>query len=143
MRNDIFDEITSESSCWLAIENKKVIGFTWGYPIKLNILEKKLGLVISQRCKEEFGEKLEIVAYQDEIGVIKRYRRKGIGKQLFIRRLNDFRLQGLRVGIARTKTNPPTVTYLWYRRMGYKIIAEYNDEDGRVILGVVFDTLVI
>ncbi|MFH1392359.1 MAG: GNAT family N-acetyltransferase [bacterium] len=135
VEEDIAHEITSDASCWLALSNTKVIGFSWGYPIAPQDLEKKLQLLgVANRLHRMF-DNIERVAYQDEIGVLKEFRGQKIGKSLNIRRVNDFINQGLKAIVCRTKTNPPTVTYLWYtQKLGYDVIAEYNDLDKRVIL---------
>lgn len=132
--SDILEEVTAETSCWLAINSEGVIGFCWGYPITPWELEKKLELpYVDDYIKKVFGD-VPIVAYQDELGLKKQYRNLGIAKEMFKRRLEDFRKQGLSLGVVRTKTNPPTVTYKWFTRMGYQLVAEYGDQDGRVIL---------
>lgn len=134
VQKDLFHEITPDASCWLALNNKTVIGFCWGYPIDLENLESKLGIKgISIELRNQFGY-VDHVAYQDELGVLKQYRGIGIAKKMFIHRLKDFRRQRLNIGVIRTKTNPPSVTYLWFLKLGYKVISKYNDADGRVIL---------
>lgn len=134
VRSDILKEVTPEASCWLATNSEGVIGFCWGYPITLLELEKELelhGVVCA--IENVFGKAL-VVAYQDELGLKQQYRNLGIAKEMFKRRLEDFRKQNLPIGVVRTKTNPPTVTYKWFTRMGYRFVAEYGDRDGRIIL---------
>lgn len=64
------------------------------------------------------------------------YRECKIAKAMVALRLTDFLQQGLKVGIVRTRQYPePSKTFLWYQRIGYKILASYPDGDGRVILG--------
>src|SRR3989344_3543082 len=41
--NDLYHEITSGASCWLAADSDRVVGFCWGYPITITNLELKLG----------------------------------------------------------------------------------------------------
>lgn len=132
--SDILREVTPEASCWLAINSEGVIGFCWGYPVILSELEKKLELFGMTHAIEKIFGKTSIVAYQDELGLKQHYRGLGIAKEMFKKRLEDFRQQKLTVGVVRTKTNPPTVTYQWFRRMRYKVVARYDDDDGRVIL---------
>jgi hypothetical protein len=94
-----------------------------------------LGTVgLAQNILATFGEQ-KAVAYQDELGVNKAYRGQKLAKVLFLRRLEDFHQAGLTVGVIRTKTIPPSVTYLWYtQKLSYRLVAEYNDADGRVVL---------
>jgi hypothetical protein len=141
VREDIYHEINPESSCWLAIEDNgslsqnKVIGFCWGYPIRIDELEKKLLLPgLKKSVIRKFGKIEGKIAYQDELGLISSYRGRKVAKKMFTLRLRDFLDQGLPIGIVRTKSNPPTVTYLWFLRIGYEVVAEYNDLDGRVVL---------
>ncbi len=134
VQKDLLHEITPNASCWLALNNKTVIGFCWGYPISPKNLEKKLKLQgLTEYIYNNFGNTGRI-AYHDDLGVLKQYRGMGIAKEMFIRSLQDFSNQRLQIGVGRTKTNPPAVTYLWFVKIGYKVIAEYNDADGRVIL---------
>jgi len=132
--SDLYHEITPETSCWLALDDNLVIGFCWGYPTTINELEKKLGLSLGSKaaCSDP-----GVIAYQDEVGVIPAYRKNKIAKTMVARRLEDFLAQGLRLGIVRTRRSPePSETFLWYtEKLGYKIIVEYPDDDGRVILG--------
>lgn len=132
--SDIYHEITPEASCWLAMDNDRVIGFCWGYPITISNLESKLGL--SFGANFEYG-KFNPFAYQDELGVLSAYRGQKIAKAMIVRRLDDFLAQGLNIGIVRTRQGPePSDTFLWYtEKLGYKILTQYPDNDGRVILG--------
>jgi GNAT superfamily N-acetyltransferase len=131
---DVRREVSREASCWVAWHGRSIVGFCWGYPITPSALAEKLGLSdLATVIKTEFGEH-EVVAYQDELGVDQRYRGRGIAHALFDLRLQDFRKAGLHVGVVRTMTNPPTVTYQWFTRIGYHTIASYNDADGKVVL---------
>ena len=133
--SDLQHEITKKASCWLALHQEKVVGFCYGYPITINSLEKKLGIEISEKIKEQFGNNTT-VAYQDDVGVLTPYRNKKIAKTMVNLRLKDFINQGLRVGIVRTREKPePSVTFSWYQKIGYEILARYPGDDGRVILG--------
>lgn len=133
--SDLYHEITPEASCWLALSDNQnqVIGFCWGYPITIFELERKLGLSLSNSV--EFGS--DVVAYQDEVGVLFAYRGFKIAKKMVSHRLSDFLRAGLKFGIVRTRQSPePSETFLWYtKKLGYEIIASYPDNDGRVILG--------
>lgn len=148
VKEDIFHEINPEASCWLTVENnddsslKRVVGFCWGYPANIEELEKKLALPGLKRAViERFGKIDGKIAYQDELGLVNSYRGKKIAKKMFALRLQDFVAQNLRIGLVRTKTNPPTVTYLWFTRIGYEVVAEYNDSDGRVVLARSYDDI--
>jgi len=131
---DIRHEINDRSSCWLAMDGASVIGFCWGYPISQDTLEEKLGLEGLARTIEHDLRCPWDVAYQDEIGVLPGYRRRGIARWLFEARLDDFLRQGLGLSVVRTKTRPPTVVYHWYLRLGYRVVAEYGDQEGRVVM---------
>lgn len=131
---DLFHEITRGSSCWLAFCESRVIGFCWGYLITLECLEKKINLPLEPIFSSSFGGHLQ-VAYQDEVGVISEFRGRKIAKTMVKYRLHDFLSQGLNIGVVRTKEYPePSETFLWYRRLGYEVIARYPYSDGRVIL---------
>ncbi len=139
---DLYHEIVSEASCWLAIDQKgKVIGFCWGYPMTISELEKKLGIAFHAELEKELGAQ-HAIAYQDEVGVITACRGRKIAKAMVIRRLDDFLRGGVHVGIVRTRQSPePSETFLWYKRLGYLTLASYPDGDGRVILGRLLDDL--
>jgi GNAT superfamily N-acetyltransferase len=141
VREDIMHEVTEKTSCWLAWKQDLVVGFCWGYPITPDALEEKLKLSgFASSVTREFGHDCRI-GYQDEIGVRGEYRGHGIAKKMFSYRLEDFRRMGLNVGVVRTKTNPPSVTNLWFMDLGYRVICEYNDLDGRVILARSLESL--
>ncbi|MEK7538374.1 MAG: GNAT family N-acetyltransferase [Patescibacteria group bacterium] len=132
---DLRHEIISGSSCWLAMSNKTVVGFCWGYPINISDLETKLGVSFNTELEYNFGTS-GLAAYQDEVGVLSAYRGRKIAKAMIIHRLNDFLTQGLQIGIVRTRQKPePSETFMWYtQKLGYKILANYPNDDGRVIL---------
>lgn len=139
VRSDILHEITQDASCWLVLDQNEVVGFSWGYPMTPEMLEKKLELRgLAATLATEFPD-IKRVAYQDELGVIKDHRGRGHARQMFLSRLEDFRAQGLHVGVVRTKRTPPSVTYSWFTRIGYKTIAEYHDPDDRVVLARSFE----
>lgn len=136
VRENIRNDIPANASCWLALVDQRIIGFCWGNPITPEDFENKVGSRgqgIALRLREQFGN-IAYIAYQNEIGVLKEWRGRKIAKELFIRRLRDFHRAGLAVGVVRTKTNPPTITYIWYKKLGYAVIAELHDQDGRVVL---------
>lgn len=136
--HDLNHEINHESSCWLALHGEKVIGFCWGYPITAEKLQKKLQdrRDLEKKLTDTY-DPVELMAHQDEVGVLSEFRKRGIAKELVLRRLDDFISQGLRTGVVRTRKTPqPSVTYLWYtQKLGYSEVATYPDDDGRVVLG--------
>lgn len=126
--SDLRHEITKKTSCWVAMDTGKVIGFCWGYPIEVSELEQKLQTSLGEQTKEKR------IGYQDEVGVLAKYRNHGIAKKMVYNRLCDFIDQNLNYGIVRTRRFPEaSTTFVWYKRLGYKILSEYSD--GRVILG--------
>lgn len=142
IEHDIRKELSlPNATCWLALADGKVIGFCWGYSLTLAELEAKLGTACANAFHASFNGTPR-VAYQDEIGVIAPYRGRHIASKLFQLRLQDFLAQGLTVGTVRTKTLPPSVTYLWFNRLGYQTIANYNDPDGRVVMATDIRALV-
>lgn len=130
----IHSSIDPQASCWITLNGEDVIGFCWGYPMPLEKLEKELKLSIPLNGDTK-------IAYQNEVGVVTAFRRRGLAKSMFAHRLDDFLAQGLTYGVVRTRQFPePSVTFTWYTDLGYTIIARYPDEDGRVILGRAFDS---
>ncbi len=123
------------SLCWLAMDGEKVIGFCLGKMKVAHDLEKELGISFAE--KFDFITEHGPVAYQDELGVLSAYRGCKIAKALFVRRLDDFLLLARKVSIVRTRQFPePSQTFQWYtQKLGYKILATYPGDDGRVILG--------
>lgn len=142
VRADMYHEITPEASCWLALEQSKVVGFCWGYPVSIDALAAKLKIDnLSGVLKDLFGT--DTVAYQDELGVYLSHRGMGIAKDLFTIRHRDFIDQGLGAGVVRTRQYPePSVTFKWFtEKLGYSIIARYPEDDGRVVLARSFEGL--
>lgn len=133
---DLYHEIGADTSCWVARERKRVIGFSWGYPISVPELSQKAGIRLEGPVGLLFGSHSR-VAYQDELGVLSSYRGTGVARELFSLRLDDFLKQGLEIGIVRTRALPESsVTYLWFtEKLGYRELARYPGDDGRVILG--------
>lgn len=130
--SDLTHELSPSSSCWLATDQGKVVGFCFGYPITAGELEKKLGVTILDPLAMLGVSQVGLVAYQDDLGVLKSYRQQGIARTLANKRLEDFRIQGLELGIVRTLESPPSVTYAWYQRLGYEPIQRY--QDGRIVM---------
>lgn len=142
VERDIRHEVTPDASCWLAFHSGKIVGFCWGYPISLDALERKLGLSLTELRKDVVDEGHQI-AYQDEVGVISSFRGRKIAKEMFKRRLGDFWKKGLRIGVVRTRELPvPSVTFSWFvQRLGYRVVARYPVNDGRVVLARELDGL--
>lgn len=133
--SDLQNEITAESSAWVAICDDRVVGFCWGYPISTKDLEEKLKVPVAEIIEQMYG--VDFVAYQDELGVLTELRGHGIAHKLVKKRLDDFLERKLKVGIVRTRLFPnPTVTYHWFtEKLDYKPVIQYPGADGRVILG--------
>ena len=124
VEEDIIHELSHPlSSCYVLTQNNmSVVGFCWGYTLTSRELEEHLELPgTSQALQNNFPGKNK-VAYQDEIGILKEFQGQKLAKLLFQARLADFKNWGIDIGVVRTKTLPATVTYLWYLRLGYKII---------------------
>lgn len=118
------------ASSWLALSEGDVVGFCYGYPLTPAALEAKLELTnVEAGLAHRFGEQT-LVAYQDDLGVRNSHRRRGIARAMFGYRQADFVASGLMVCVVRTM--PGSVTYIWYMKLGYKLVAEYPD--GRVVL---------
>jgi GNAT superfamily N-acetyltransferase len=129
------------ASCWVAFDQGRMVGFTHGYPVALTALDQHLGLAgVADAVVGAFGP-IGRVAYQDELGVVKDYRGQGIAHELVRRRLADFRAQGLKVGVVRTMSHPPSVTYLWNLKQGYLEVGSYGDDGGRVVMARSLDGL--
>lgn len=136
VESNICSEVGHEASCWVARLNGEIVGFCWGYPLGLEVLDQKLQLAgVSGAVRSHFGN-LERVAFQNEVGVVEELRGQKIAKKFFQHRLNDFLEGGLTVGVVRTRRSPePSVTYLWFtQKLGYTEVAAYPGDDGRVIL---------
>ena len=143
VHQDLIHEITESASCWLARESQKVIGFCWGYPIDLQLLEEKLEISFVSKLQEILGVDGGTVAYQDDIGVLPEHRGQKIAKKLFLHRHSDFIKKGLKTALVRTRELPePSVTYNWFvEKLGYHIVKRYPDGDGRVILAQSLDII--
>ncbi len=135
VKDNIRNEVTDKSSCVLALCDGQVVGFCWGYPITLPDLEQKLGLEFLALLSERWGNQ-DVVAYQSEMGLLKRHRGQGIAQRMFQRRQKDFLDHGLKVGVVRTREFPePSVTFLWFtQKLGYQVMTRYPGDDGRVVL---------
>lgn len=143
VEQDILHEVGSNDSwCWLVVDLSRLIGFCWGYTISVANLERKLGVSLAGLCERFKLDLNSEVAYQDELGILHEYRGTGLGRGLVINRLNDFLTNGLQIGVMRTQAEPPTVTYGWYLRKGYEVVARYPVGDNRVVMARCLDTFV-
>lgn len=134
VEKDIRAEVTPDSPAWLAYCGEQVVGFCWGYAATPEDLARKVELPsLVDAIHGSFGV-ADQVAYQDEMGVISAFRGQGIARRMFDVRRTDFLQRGLKIGVIRTMRTPATVTYKWYTKLGYQVIAEYNDADDRVIM---------
>ena len=137
VEEEIHHRITPEASCYIAIApDGSTIGFTWGFPATFDYLEEDLKISIREKFQAQFGTAPVLVAYQNEIGVDVKYRGQKIAKNMYISRSEDFIAKELTYGVVRTRQFPePSVTFSWFtEKLGYKIIARYPGDDGRVIL---------
>jgi ribosomal protein S18 acetylase RimI-like enzyme len=128
------------AACYLAIDDRgsakdgPIVGFCHGYALDVAGLDQHLGLAgVSQAVWAAFPG-IDQVGYQDELGILQEYRGQGIARRLYELRSLSFASASLTTVLVRTMTNPPTVTYQWYTRLGYQVVAEYGDAGGRVIL---------
>ncbi len=126
--------------CWLAVERAerraRVVGFTWGSPIASmwDGFEPEL----QDSLRREFGAAAESdqdIIYQTELGVLASYRNRGLARLLAERRNQDFLDRGFRIGVAVVRERPePSVTFLWYQRIGFRVIHRFPPENGRVVI---------
>lgn len=135
---DIYSEIKRDRSyCWLVMDGDRVVGFCWGYQTDLPTFDHKMGIGVDFSLLGIDDPGTALLALQDEVGVLVPYRGRKFAKELVYRRNQDFRQIGLEYGLVRTRETPqPSVTYKWYKKVGYKILARYPEGDGRVIMGI-------
>lgn len=140
--NDLKEMLAKpQDTSLVALCDEKVIAFALGYGIIASDLEVHLGIEILATLGEFGVKQSDVVAYQDDLGVLEAYRQQGIARRLFAQRLNEFRRRGLSIGVVRTLESPPSVTYDWYTRLGYQVIARYVG--GRVVMARSFEGLTI
>ncbi len=125
--SDLEDEITAESTCFLFLEDSQVVGFAWGYEIETAKLLIKLDIDQLDTVVDD-----ETVFYIDEVGLIDAYRGQSLATRLYEAMMCGAEHTTV---LTRTKTNPPTVLFEWFQaKLSYRVVHEYNDEDGRVIM---------
>ena len=118
---DITNQLSKKGAIgFVALDSGKVVGCVFGYPMGKTELSAELKITVSIDGM-----------YLDEICVAPSYHGQQIGSTLY--QLWSKKV-GRKVVIARTMTNPPTIVYPWFLKMGYTVIAEYNDSQGKVIL---------
>lgn len=137
---DLLNELAGGAVCWLAVERSdgraRVVGFTWGSPIasRWDGFEPEL----QDGLRREFGDTVErdpSVVYQTELGVLASHRNRGLAGTLAERRNQDFLDRGFRIGIAGVRELPePSVTFLWYRKLGFRVVHRFPAENGRVVI---------
>lgn len=129
----IHSVLNLDSSFFVAIQDEKIVGFCWGYVIDGEKLDDYLKIGVVAQIEEKYGNVK--IAYQSEIGVLSQFRGKKIARRMFRARHIDFLSLGADVGVVRTRKLPePSITYLWFKKLGYETIASYPVTDGRVIL---------
>ena len=135
VRADLSAELGKDAICWLAIErNNEVVGFVWSYPLEAPALEAKVGLSGAAAAIRQFNASAS-VAYLDEIGVARDFRRQGIARHLYTYQVNELCCyRGINTLVTRTKGIPSAVAYGWFLRLGFQVIARYSAPDDRVIL---------
>lgn len=148
---DMRDEFQRpHAACVVARSGGKIVGGAWGFSADAEEMDMHLnhGLPAHARAPgiSEALQRLfpgERVAYQDEIFVHPDLQGFGVGRELFRARHQMFIASGLVGYVLRTKTNPPSRSYLWYgsARYGYEVIAKYPDADERVVMAVSFSGL--
>ena len=128
-------KLPKDISCWVALDEEKIVGFCWGYVMSLSDMEKYLKLSIASEFENLFG-KNAVIAYQSDMGLLDEYRNQGVARELFSSRQQDFLDQGLEVALVRTRELPePSVTHSWFLyKEKYQILKRHEASDGRCIL---------
>lgn len=138
VRQNILNELSRENSAFIAVQDSSVIGFAWGYLTQASALADKLKIQFDAPVLEKLSNLS--IAYQSDVAVLPEYRERKIAKQLVKQRLIGFQSKGVDYGVVRVRKSPePSKTFLWYKKLGYEIIAEYPENDGRVIMGRIFN----
>lgn len=128
------DEI---GTCWIAVDEidgtKSIVGFTWGYPASKR--QSKSEIEVEEAIRTCFGADVDFsrVAYLAELAVLSTHRGRSVARGLVQRRHQDFLDRGFTGAVLKVREHPePSVTYLWYRRLGFHVAHRY--QDGRVVL---------
>jgi ribosomal protein S18 acetylase RimI-like enzyme len=110
----------------------KLVGFCWGYQfdseeeVDTKLEMPGLGKII--------GELEGPVVYLADLAVEDEYRENGIAKMLT--RLRNEQMQQAKVVSVFTRTKDgqePSVTNVWYEKIGLSVVVRYNDSRERVI----------
>ena len=132
-------DITPDASCWIAVmtggHNVRVVGFIWGMPLpcRWEFLPPGAQAALRDRYGENVAHNTQFV-YQAELGVLTSQRRQGLARRLTTARNRDFLSRECTHGIIRALRDPqPSVTYVWYTKIGYEVIYEFPDS-GYVLL---------
>lgn len=134
-------------SGWIAIvhddnKNEKVIGFGIGCIATPDEAESILALHgSSARINRAYNNPYTVI-YLEDIGVLDEYRGRGFSKKLLLNVLKDLERDGIKYLVARTKTCPPTILFVWFmNKLNCINLAFYHDTDDRVVLGRHLDGL--
>lgn len=137
-----------DAVCAVLRTGGEIIGCCWGFSATSEELDEHLnhGLPDAIRAPNiahnlrHMYPGVARFAYQDEIFILPKYQRQGLGKRLFAARHEGFVERGLAVYVMRTKRNPPSTSYMWFRDgWGYRDVSEYPDQDERIILAHSFE----
>lgn len=138
---DLLGALRQGAVCWLAVGRSaqgagQVVGFTWGSPIASRWQELEPDL--QESLRREFGNGVAddpTIVYQAEVGVLATHRNRGLARRLTERRNRDFLDRGFLVGITGVRETPePSVTFLWYTRLGFRVVHRFPPDNGRVVL---------
>lgn len=138
---DLLDALRQGAVCWLAVERAapgggQVVGFTWGSPIGARWREFEPEL--QESLRREFGDDVPsdpTIVYQTEVGVRASHRNQGLARRLTERRNQDFLDRGFRIGVTGVRESPqPSVTFLWYTKIGFRVVHRFPPDNGRVVL---------
>ncbi|MDP3985614.1 MAG: GNAT family N-acetyltransferase [bacterium] len=139
--------------CVVACHLTVVVGGCWGFSATAEEMDHHLNHSVEPEARapgvaaalRERFPNVARFAYQDEIFVQPEWQGKGVGRKMFAMRHRRFVETGLGAYVMRTKTNPPSSSYLWYAspKWGYEVVARYPDADERVILAQSFDRIPI
>ncbi len=139
-----------DAVCAVLRQGEAVIGGCWGFSATPEGLDEHLNHGLAAHvCAPDVAATLramypgvERFAYQDEIFLRPEFQRQGLGKRLFAARHAGFAARDLAVYVMRTKRNPPSTSYRWFRDgWGYRTVTDYPDADQRVILAHTFEAV--
>lgn len=116
----------------IAYDHNKIIGFCWAYQFKSN---EELDLKMEMKGLGKIISRLEgPTSYLADLAVEPSYRGQGIAKLLTKIRSELMLNVGIVNIFTRTKSGiNPSITNIWYDKIGFPIIVNYNDARERVI----------